>query len=82
MEDMMELKSKIKEIIEDIQPYEEVDETTELLTEAVMDSVSILLLAQELEAEFDVIIEMEEINEENFKNMESIAKLIESKISS
>lgn len=78
----MELKSKIKEIIEDIQPYEEVDETTELLTEAVMDSVSILLLAQELEAEFDVIIEMEEINEENFKNMESIAKLIESKISS
>lgn len=75
------MKEKIKKIIEDIQPYETIDETTDLLAESVMDSVSILLLAQELEAEFDVTIELEEINELNFKNIETIAKLIESKVS-
>ena len=75
------MKEKIKKIIEDIQPYETIDETTDLLAESVMDSVSILLLAQELEAEFDVTIELEEINEQNFKNIETIAKLIESKVS-
>lgn len=75
------MKEKIKKIIEDIQPYETIDETTDLLAESVMDSVSILLLAQELEAEFDVTIELEEINEQNFKNVETIAKLIESKVS-
>lgn len=78
---MKEKIKKIKKIIEDIQPYETIDETTDLLAESVMDSVSILLLAQELEAEFDVTIELEEINELNFKNIETIAKLIESKVS-
>lgn len=77
---MEELVKKITEMVEDIQPYMEFDESTNLLEEDILDSMSVLLLVQELEDEFSISIEMEEVTGENFTNILSVAKLIALKI--
>ena len=77
---MEELIKKITEMVADIQPYIEFDENTNLLEEDVLDSVSVLLLVQELEDEFDISVDMEEVTGENFTNILSVAKLVEDKI--
>lgn len=77
---MEELVRKITEMVEDIQPYMEFDESTNLLEEDILDSMSVLLLVQELEDEFNISIEMEEVTGENFANILSVAKLIALKI--
>lgn len=77
---MEELVKKITEMVADIQPYIEFDENTNLLEEDVLDSVSVLLLVQELEDEFDISVDMEEVTGENFTNILSVAKLVEDKI--
>lgn len=77
---MEELVKKITEMVEDIQPYMEFDESTNLLEEDILDSMSVLLLVQELEDEFNISIEMEEVTGENFTNILSVAKLIALKI--
>ena len=76
---MEEIKKVITEMIEELQPYEEFDETTDLLGEDVLDSVSVLVLVQELEEEFSVTIQADEITAENFESVRSIAELIAAK---
>lgn len=71
---------RLTEILKDIQPYAEFDQKTDLLEGEVLDSVSILVWVQEMEDAFDIIIGMEEIKVENFKNIESAARLIQKKI--
>ena len=63
---MGEVNEKIKEIIMELQPYVEFDNTTNLLQEEVLDSVSILVLVQEMEDLFEITIAPEEITENNF----------------
>ena len=77
---MEELISKITSMIEDIQPYVEFDNETKLLDEEVLDSMSVLLLVQELEEEFEITIDIEEVKGENFENVPTIVNLVQSKI--
>lgn len=76
---MEEIKKIVTEMIEELQPYEEFDETTNLLGEDVLDSVSVLVLVQELEEEFSITIQADEITGENFETVVSIAELIKAK---
>ncbi len=77
---MEELVKKVTEMIADIQPYIEFDENTNLLEDDILDSVSVLLLVQELEDEFTITIEMDEVTGENFTNILSVVKLIQNKL--
>lgn len=73
------LEKRIMEMLEEIQPYAEFDETTDLLEEEVLDSVSILVWVQEIEEAFDITIEMDEVNDKNFKSIRTVAQLIDRK---
>ena len=76
---MGEVNEKIKEIIMELQPYVEFDNTTNLLQEEVLDSVSILVLVQEMEDLFEITIAPEEITENNFKTLDDIVEMINGK---
>ena len=73
---MGEVNEKIKEIIMELQPYVEFDNTTNLLQEEVLDSVSILVLVQEMEDLFEITIAPEEITENNFKTLDDIVEMV------
>ncbi len=76
---MDEVNEKIKEIIMELQPYVEFDNTTNLLQEEVLDSVSILVLVQEMEDLFEITIAPEEITENNFKTLDDIVEMVNGK---
>lgn len=73
---MEDIIVKIKDMIADIQPYIEFGDTTNLWEEEVLDSMSLLLLVQELEEEYGIAIDVEEVNTENFADILHIAKLV------
>lgn len=68
---------KIIQIIKSINPLAKVDETTKLLDEHTLDSLSMITLVSELEDEFDVEISARDIVPENFQTVGAIAELIE-----
>lgn len=68
---------KIIQIIKSINPLAKVDETTKLLDEHTLDSLSMITLVSELEDEFDVEISARDIVPENFQTVGAIAGLIE-----
>ena len=73
---MEEIARKIRDIIIELQPYVEFEHNTNLLEEDVLDSVSILVLIQEMEELFGIVIDPEEITENNFKTLDNIVELV------
>lgn len=71
------MKEKIKEIIEDV-TGEQVEDATNLIEEGILDSFDIISLVLELEEAFSVKIEVGELEEDNFRDLLSIEKLINS----
>ncbi len=71
------MKEKIKEIIEEV-TGEQVEDATNLIEEGILDSFDIISLVLELEEAFSVKIEVGELEEDNFKDILSIEKLINS----
>ncbi len=75
---MDEVKA-IKKIIELIEKYSEenkIDENTEIITSNIIDSFAIIQLIFDLENIFQIKIEAEELNIENFKNARTIYQFI------
>lgn len=58
----------------------EIDDTTNLLEEEVIDSLGIFTLVSFIESKFNVSIEAEEVNLENFETLGNISKLVDSKL--
>lgn len=80
---MAEIKANIKEyILEEFVPDGdiEVEDNTNLLEEEVVDSLGIFTLVSFIENKFSVSIDAEEVNLDNFETLESITKLVESKL--
>lgn len=78
--EMDKIAEKITEIIVELQPYVEFQHDTNLLQEEVLDSVSILVLIQEMEEIFDITVDPEEITENNFKTLDNIVEMVNRKI--
>ncbi len=57
----------------------ELDETTNLLDEEIVDSLGLFTLVAFINRNFDVTIEPEEINLDNFETLTTIVSLVESK---
>lgn len=71
------IMERIIEIIKSINPLASVNESTRLLEEHTLDSLSMITLVSELEDEFDVEISARDIVPENFETVGAIAELIE-----
>lgn len=71
------MKEKITNILKDINPYETITENTDLIADEVLDSVSIMLLITNLESEFHISVNFNDIVLDNFRNVDSIVDLVE-----
>lgn len=67
---------KIIEVLNEMRPYEEITETTELIQSGILDSLTILHLSAQLENVFDVEIADEALTAVNFASADAISQLI------
>ncbi len=75
----MDDNRSIKKILELIEKYSEVkniNENTEIITSNIIDSFAIIQLIFDLENIFQIKIEAQELNIENFKNARTIYEFI------
>jgi acyl carrier protein len=80
---MADIKGNIKDyILEEFVPDGDIDveDNTNLLEEEVVDSLGIFTLVSFIENKFNVSIDAEEVNLDNFETLSSITKLVESKL--
>lgn len=71
------MKNKIIGIIEEINPYEDINETTKLIEDGILDSLTLVLLVSCIENEFGIKIPEEKINISNFETVQNIVLLLE-----
>ncbi len=79
----MDIKGTVREyILEEFVPDGDIDveDDTNLLEEEVVDSLGIFTLVSFIESKFGVSIEAEEVNLDNFETLETITKLVDSKL--
>ena len=73
---MSTLHEGVQKIIEEINPYVEVNEETHLLEEGVLNSLEIFAFVTMLEDEYEVEVPDEAITREHFATIESVASFI------
>ncbi len=71
------MEAIIRDIIESINPFDEFDAKTDLLGEGILDSLSLMVLIEEIEKKFKLSIPEEKVNMENFYSIDTIVKLLE-----
>lgn len=70
------MKDKILEILSNLRPEYDFSKSTDYIADGMLDSFDIISLVTELETEFDVSIDGEDIVPENFSSADGIAALI------
>lgn len=73
---MEEIEQFIKGVLEEITGEAIVDNELLLLEEELLDSMSILFLVSEIEDKYSIQVPMEDVVEDNFKNIESITTYV------
>lgn len=68
---------KLLEILKSLHPEVDFEITEDLVDDGILDSLDIVTLVTEINAEFDVAIPAEEIVPENFNSAEALMDLIE-----
>lgn len=72
------MKEMLKEIIEEINPFDEFDDETDLLGEGILDSLSLMIFIEQIEKALNIEIPENEVTLENFYTLNTVIKLIES----
>ena len=67
---------KLLAILNDLHPDVDFTDNNELIDDGILDSLDIVTLVTEIDAEFDVTIPAEEIIPENFNSAEALMALI------
>ena len=84
MTDFAEIETEIKRYIQEEfleqQDSHLLDDSTQLLTSGVLDSIATLQLVGHLEETYDVSLAAHEVNVRNFNSVGTIAKLVQSKL--
>ena len=75
MDDVRSIK-KILDLIEKHSEVKNINENTEIITSNIIDSFAIIQLIFDLENIFQIKIEAQELNIENFKNARTIYEFI------
>ena len=68
---------KLLEILTSLHPDVDFTTTSDLVDDGILDSLDIVTLVTEIDAEFDVTIPAEEIVPENFNSAEALMALID-----
>ena len=71
---------EILHILQEINPYMEIETDTKLLEEEILDSMEILLLISELEDKYQIQIPLESLQLEDFQDILSITKFVKKQI--
>ena len=72
-----EVFEKVKEMLEEMNPYVEITADTNLLEEGVLDSMAIFAFVTDLEDAFEIEVPDDAIMKSNFATMEMIVSLVE-----
>ncbi|SHE95560.1 phosphopantetheine-binding protein [Schwartzia succinivorans] len=75
-------KEKVKELIHDIEEYEDFEDDTDLLQKGIMKSLCFMYVVTELEHEYGFTFPEDELDIKNFDTVEHIAKLVKSLVDS
>lgn len=70
------MEEKILTILRDINPYVDIDRTSELIKEEILDSMGLLLLITELEKEYQIEISLDDLQADDFENLDNIVALV------
>ena len=73
------MEQEILHILQEINPYMEIETDTKLLEE-ILDSMEILLLISELEDKYQIQIPLESLQLEDFQDILSITKFVKKQI--
>lgn len=74
----MNEKEKLLAILRDICPDAEIDESSALIDDGILESLDLVALVTELMAEFQVEIGVDDLLPENFNTVDDILRLIHS----
>lgn len=72
-----EIYERIKQMLEERNPYAEIDRETKLLEEKILDSMAIFAFVTDLEDAFDIEIPDDAITKDNFASPESIVAFVQ-----
>ena len=70
------MSETILKILREINPYEEIDETSRLIEDSILDSLTLVVLINELEETFHIKVPKDKLQQEFFENVSMIMKLI------
>ena len=71
------MEKQIISLLQELKPYEHIDENTELIESKIIDSLAIVHLTSLLEDTFSVTIQDDSMTKANFNNVQSIVALVE-----
>lgn len=71
-------KRIVREILEEINPYEEFNDQTNLIETGLIDSLAIVFLVTELEERHHIKIDEKIVIPQNFESINAISDLLES----
>lgn len=74
------MEQEILHILQEINPYMEIETDAKLLEEEILDSMEILLLISELEDKYQIQIPLESLQLEDFQDILSITKFVKKQI--
>lgn len=77
---MDKLKDFIIEKLEEASGIEDIKEDSALFEEEILDSISILYLIAEIETEYGIQIPLEDVVEEHFSSVNSIAEYLQTRM--
>ena len=67
---------RLKKILWELHPELEINGETKLIDDGILDSLDIVTLVTDLNEEYKISIEAEDITPENFKNLDTILTLV------
>mgnify|MGYP002508130025 CR=1 FL=1 len=70
------MRNIFKKVIEEINPFDDFEEDTNLLEEGILDSLTLMVFIERIEEEFNIIIPEKEVVLENFATIKTIEKLV------
>lgn len=71
------MKEKLYEILEEVCPFEDIEDETLLIDMGVLDSLAIISLIEKMEEQMDITIKEEDILPENFASVNAICRMLE-----
>ena len=74
--DKLSISRLVMEILDEIRDCDDIQNDTLLLERGILDSLSILYLISELEEKLTIKINLEDVEEKNFQNIDCIAEFV------